>query len=72
MLSTNVIFSCDSVFIPGHIIVMGYYCFTLDVCVSVHPSSIHLSVGISFLDDNLSKCQWIITKLGMCIDIVKI
>ena len=26
----------------------------------------------SFPDDNLSKCQWIFTKLGMCIDIVKI
>ena len=24
-----------------------------------------------FLDDNLSKHQWILTKLGMCIDIVK-
>ena len=23
-------------------------------------------------DDNLSKCQWIFTKLGMCIDIVEI
>ena len=26
----------------------------------------------SFPDDNLSKHQWIFTKLGMCIDIVKI
>ena len=26
----------------------------------------------SFPDDNLSKYQWIFTKLGMCIDIVKI
>ena len=26
----------------------------------------------SFLDDNLSKHQWIFTKLGMCIDIVEI
>ena len=26
----------------------------------------------SFLDDNLSKRQWIFTKLGMCIDIVEI
>ena len=27
----------------------------------------------SFPDDNLSKCQWIVTKLGtcMCIDIVE-
>ena len=27
---------------------------------------------LSFLDENLSKRQWIFTKLGMCIDIVKI
>ena len=26
----------------------------------------------SFLDDNLSKLQWIFTKLGMCIDIMEI
>ena len=26
----------------------------------------------SFPDDNLSKYQWIFTKLGMCIDIVEI
>ena len=26
----------------------------------------------SFPDDNLSKKQWIFTKLGMCIDIVEI
>ena len=26
----------------------------------------------SFLDDNLSKHQWIFTKLGTCIDIVEI
>ena len=26
----------------------------------------------SFPDDNLSKHQWILTKLGMCIDIVEI
>ena len=26
----------------------------------------------SFSDDNLSKRQWIFTKLGMCIDIVEI
>ena len=26
----------------------------------------------SFLDENLSKYQWIFTKLGVCIDIVKI
>ena len=35
------------VFIPLHAIVVGYYGFTLDVSVSVH-----LSVTISFPDDN--------------------
>ena len=34
----------------------------LSVCPSVY----------SFLDDNLSICQWIFTKLGVCIDIVEI
>ena len=68
------------IFIHRHTIVAGYYDFTLDVCVTVHPSihqsvvrpSVCLSVHISFLDDNLSKHQWIFTKLGMCIDIVEI
>ena len=46
----------------------GYYGFTLDVRVSARPSS----VRFSFPDDNLSKHQWIFTKLGMCIDIVDI
>ena len=39
----------------------------LAVCVSVCPSSC-----ISFPDDNLSKHQWIFTKLGMGIDIVAV
>ena len=57
----------------------GYYGFTLDVRVSVRPSisstsvrPFRLSVRISFPDDNLSKHQWIFSKLSMCIDIVKI
>ena len=29
-------------------------------------------VRILFADNNLSKCQWIFTKLGVCIDIVEI
>ena len=45
----------------------GYYGFTLDVHVSVS-----LSDRFSFPDDNLSKHQWIFTKLGVCIDIVEI
>ena len=36
-------------------------------CLCVHPS-----VSFSFTDDNLSKHQWIFTKLGMCIDIVEV
>ena len=63
-------------FIPRHTIVAGYYGFTLDVCVSVCPSvsrtSVRRSVCFSFPDDNLSKLQWIFTRLGMCIDIVDI
>ena len=42
------------------------------VCPSVSRTSVLLSVRFSFLDDNLSKHQWIFTKLGMCIDIVEI
>ena len=45
----------------------GHYGFTLDVRVSVRPSERFL-----FPDNNLSKHQWIFTKLGMCMDIVDI
>ena len=55
-----------TLFIPCHSIVAGYYGFMLDVRVSVRPSVFFFS------DDNLSKHQWIFTKLGMCIDIVEI
>ena len=50
----------------------GYYGFTLDVRVSVRLSASRTSVRISFPDDNLSKHQWIFTKLGVYIDIVEI
>ena len=50
----------------------GYYGFTLDIPVSICPSVICPSVCILFPDDNLSKHQWIFTKLGMCIDIVEV
>ena len=59
-------------FIPRHTIVAGYYGFTLDLRVSVRPAVVRPSVRCSFPDDNLSKHQWIFTKLGMCIDIVEI
>ena len=42
------------------------------VCLSVRPSVVRPSVRFSFPDDNLSKRQWIFTKLGMCPDIVDI
>ena len=44
----------------------------MSVRSSVHPSFVRPSVRFSFPDDNLSKHQWIFTKLGMCIDIVEI
>ena len=40
--------------------------------MSVRPSYVGPSVRFSFPDDNLSKHQWISTKLGLCIDIVDI
>ena len=58
-------------FIPGHTIVAGYCGFTLDVRVSI-PPSVRLSICYWFPDDNLSKHQWIFTKLSMCIDIADI
>ena len=39
---------------------------------SIRQSYIHWSIRFLFPDDNLSKHQWIFTKLGMCIDIVEI
>ena len=43
------------IFIPRHMIVAGYYGFTLYVRVSVGPSVVYLFIRISFPDDNLSK-----------------
>ena len=45
---------------------MGKFCQYLTE-VSARSTSI-----FSFREDNLSECQWIFTKLGMCIDIVEI
>ena len=53
-------------FIPRHTIVAGYTWFHVG-CPRVCPS-----VRFLFPDDNLSKHQWIFTKLGMSIDIVEI
>ena len=65
------------VFIPNHTIVVGYYGSTLDIRVSV-SLSIHLTSIPPFVHSYFcffmitSKCQWIFTKLDMCIDIVEI
>ena len=40
--------------------------------MSVCPSVVRPSIYFSFPDDNLSKHQWIFTKLGICIDIIEI
>ena len=53
--------------------VLWFHLGCLCVCPSVCPSVVCPSVSFfSFPDDNLSKHQWIFTKLGMCIDIVEI
>ena len=49
----------------------GYYGFMLVIRESLRPS-VRPSVRFSFPDDNLSKHEWIFTKLGMCIDIVEV
>ena len=56
---------CFFFFTPPHNSggVLWFHAGRLSVCPSVH---------FSFPDDNLSKHQWIFTKLGMCIDIVEI
>ena len=43
----------------------------LSLCPSIHHTSLCPSV-FSFPYDNFSKCQWIFTKLDLCIDIVEI
>ena len=40
--------------------------------MSVRPAVVRPPVRFSFPDDNLSKHQWIFTKLGIFIDIVEI
>ena len=63
----------EVIFIPHHTMVAGYYGFTLDIHVSVCPSSNLLHFGPSiFYFQMMSKYQWIFARLGMYIDIVKI
>ena len=50
----------------------GYFGTTLVVRVSVRPCVRCRSVRIFVRDDNLSKCKWIFTYVGMCTDIVEI
>ena len=57
-------------FIHCHMIVVGYYGFTLVVRVSLCQYIYHSSIPPSlflFPDDNLSEYQWIFTKLGVFI-----
>ena len=73
----NILPSVFSIFIPRHIQPHnngGVWFYFGRPCVrpSVRPLVVRLSVRISFPDDNLSKHQWIFTKLSMCIDIVEI
>ena len=63
------LFMCFCLFIPHQAIVAGYYGFKTDVRVSVR-SSVRPSVFRFRMIT--SKHQWIFTKLGMYIDIVKI
>ena len=65
------IIALEKVIIPHNLTVDGYYGFMLVLHVSVHPSVIHPLIFL-FPDYNLSGCQWIFTKLGMCIDIMEI
>ena len=55
----------------SHTIVAGYYGIMLAVHPSVCQSYVPQSI-FSVPDDNLSKSQWIFTKLNVCIDIVEI
>ena len=48
--------------------VLWFHVGRLCICTFTHLSS----VCMSFLNDNLSKHQWIFTKLDMCIDITEI
>ena len=61
-------------FIPSHTIVAGYYGITLAVHVSIHLSIClpYVCPSLFSFRDDLSKCQWIFIKLGVCIDIVEI
>ena len=63
-----------SIFMALYIINFTFYThgFMLDVRVPVRPSVRRSYVRPFFVSDNLSKNQWIFTKLGMCIDIVDV
>ena len=69
----------NSLFIPHHTIVAGYYgiifVVRVSVCAAIHPSvcqSVCRPSAFCFPEDNLHKFKLIFTKLGMCIDIVEI
>ena len=52
--------------------VLWFHVGRLCVCQSIRLSVVCPSIHFSFPDANLSKHQWIFTKLAMCIDIVDI
>ena len=60
--------SFTALFIPQDTIVVGIMvsCWST-VCLSVHLSVVCPSVYFLFADNNLSKCQWIFTKLGCAV-----
>ena len=59
----SVLYSCHTIVVG---IMVSYW---LSMCPSSYPS-VCWSVFL-FPDNNLSKCQWIFTKLCMCINIIK-
>ena len=67
----NIGFLWSTFIISRHTIVAEYYGNTLAVRVSVRPSVCRTSVRPYFRFWT-SKCQWIFTKIGVCIDIMDI
>ena len=52
--------------------VLWFHTGCLCVCPAICHMYLHLSISISFLDNNLHNYQWSFTKFGICIDIVEI
>ena len=57
-----------SIIIPRHTILVGDYgLMFVSVHLTIHPSVCHMSVCILVSRQNLSKCQWIVAKLGLAL-----